>query len=153
MDKSIFNHLRNSLKHRKRYSYTFADFLYNFCCPLKVRCPCRRDRITLHDRFRFHSNGVDKLTRELDVTEVLTSLRELRAAVACMMSENQRGLVKFHRDYIINAEPSEDEKPALKGLPKLSGWWGQRKRVANHDERISELVKAYEDEPLTDMGK
>lgn len=82
----------------------------------------------------------------------MTAIRELKATINCMLTENQKHLIKFHRNNIINLDLEDENKFNTANLPNFtkSNRTTPKGQLSDH---ISKLVKAYEGEELTDTGK
>ena len=150
LDRNTSNELEKALKHRKRYDYSTCDFLYNFLWCIKFRCPCKKNKLTIYDKYKFYKTGSEKLVKELDITEMLTSIRELKATVDWMMTDNQRSLVKFHKNYIINLDEPNTQNHKLRRIPTFRA---NMMATEEHFRTVDKLIRSYHNVELSPHGK
>ena len=99
-----------SIINRKRFKYTFRDIInYIF------RCICFRSKQRLRSNMRqdqsfkkqyIFQKGTKKLSQELDVLNLLKSIRQIKLLTQVILSQKQKLLLRFQRKNLIESSSS-----------------------------------------------
>ena len=107
---------------RSKYSYSFADVIYNLIWPfkcLKIKCWSRLSN--LNKRYRLYLNGNRKLIKELSVVSFIKMQHKLKTVMRLLMTRNQRLFVSYSKLNKISgsSDDSYSKSSADLHLPKM----------------------------------
>ena len=95
------------LKQRRMVNFNCKDTLWVLFWWNKWRFK-RHKRLEMNIRNKLYNQGVEKLSNELDWVSIINSIRELNVLVQLIIDENQRELIKFHKDNLLIVHDNND---------------------------------------------
>lgn len=91
-----------NLINRKRFFYSFKDILESF-----FKCLCFRS--TKQKQHYLYDKGERKLISELDVVQLLRTIRQTKLLTQVILNQRQKMLLKFQRKNLIETSSSSGD--------------------------------------------
>ena len=107
------------------------------------------------NRHKLLTKGEDKFIKEFDAEYFVDTMRKVHLLLAATMDDNERFLSKYQQlntvKLIEDFDQSDSDDPDLlpQSLPKLKS---DPEEIAQHQFRVSEFMRKFQDEGLTEKG-
>ena len=96
--------MTDEITQKQVFSYSFVTLRLSNLFNKKIFCCCRR-RFTKQDWMQ--RDAENKLSKELDVLEVIKQLRISKFMSEIVLEKRQKALVKFFREYTLDGTPKD----------------------------------------------
>ncbi|TNV84898.1 hypothetical protein FGO68_gene5339 [Halteria grandinella] len=110
LEENFLKSIVDYLLQRTRFSYGYREITHYL-----VKCRCftlqkSKKNLSKNDKQHFlYNKGNEKLERELDVVNLVKSIRQLRLMAQVLLSQNERILLKFQRQNMIELTSSSSD--------------------------------------------
>jgi hypothetical protein len=103
----ILDKCDKSMRERRVLNYKVGDILHYL-----IWCTQWRSTNSLKDKERFRDHlyfeiGEEKLIEELEVVNIIKSMRKLKILFNVILNKQQKFMMKFQREHVINSSSSE----------------------------------------------
>jgi hypothetical protein len=104
--KSIVDYLLQ----RTRLSYGYTEILHYLCkCKCLIHSKKKKNLSFLEKQHLLYQKGNEKLEQELDVVNLVKSIRQLRLMAQVLLGPSERMLLKFQRQNMIEETSSSSD--------------------------------------------
>ena len=144
----VFDALREKLKNRKRFTYSYLDFIYTHFCWIKRRFSLCKKKDSVYDNYIWYQKGVAKYEQEIDLVSIITSIRRLNLLMDMTLDQNQR-LLEIYSPYH-NVEFSQNEyEMYMKDIPKYKGSKHISKKTYAYNSCVNGFIDRYRQKEIS----
>ena len=77
----------------------------------------------MFERLTLFNSGAEKLDREVDIADIIDSLRKIKVMFRLLLSENQQFLAQFASSKVLkDGNSSEEDDPTHIRVPRPNAW-------------------------------
>lgn len=114
-DELATNEVKRSLANKKRYMYTYREYIGTKIMSMSCFAKCFKNRLDAEriQRFERHAETTDRLEQELDFVRLIRNLRVFEFISRLLLKKYQRVLVQSFRKY--QTKPTSTDRLTLEG--------------------------------------
>ncbi|CAI2386528.1 unnamed protein product [Moneuplotes crassus] len=116
--KKLLEKCENNMKARRPFSYGYCHIIQNFLCCIACRSKRKIFKTPNLQRHAYFTIGKHKLTQELDCITLIKTIKQLKILTQVLLTKEQKFLIKYQRQNIINSASSDSSDEVQKGQPR-----------------------------------
>ena len=128
---------------RLKFSYSFADVIYNLIWPFKcLKMKCWNRINNLNKRYQLYLKGNRKFTKELSVVSFIKMQHKLKIVMRLLMTRNQRLFVSYSKLNKISVISDDSYSESLANL-HLPNMLDNNKVKQEHSKVVDKIFDEY----------
>lgn len=149
---SHMENLWSTIKQRRRFDFSLCDFMYSILWPVKFDYPClRKDGKSVHSNYVKFQKGMEKYNVDLDITNILTTVKRMKTLSDLILSSDQKLLEKYSKHHLIDV-PNDVDLDYMQDVPaaKCRQLLAERKA---HSENLNDFIYSFSDKQATEWDR
>ena len=141
----IVRHASDEMRQRLRFSYSFADVIYNVLWPFKwFKLKWCKWLQSINRRYQVYASGKRKLDKELSVVAFVKMQHMLKILLRLMLNKQQRLIASYSKQNKISvssdSNDSQSDSWSDQRIPKMLDSSNTKKE---HDKTVKSFIERY----------